>query len=169
MAIGITVARRHSAGLPSSISTSPSLCCSSACSTVMYPAGRQMLPVVAFQRRMRPSFPAEAKTVLVYSISKQRGSKGECGALTPWSSTPPSILQTWRGYVSTQSAISEQKARTYDGRNLLRHYPTTSAPLNFPCAHRQESSDAVSRRARARHDRPSRRDGMSVRMTMPKK
>ncbi len=61
----------HSAGLPSSISTSPSFRCSSACSTVMYPAGRQMLPVVAFQRRMRPSFPAEAKTVLVYHISNE--------------------------------------------------------------------------------------------------
>jgi hypothetical protein len=39
----------------------------------MYPAGRQMLPVVAFQRRMRPSFPAEAKTVLV--CHKQRNLK----------------------------------------------------------------------------------------------
>lgn len=35
-----------------------------------------MLPVVAFQRRMRPSFPAEAKTVLVYHMSEQRNSKG---------------------------------------------------------------------------------------------
>ena len=37
----------------------------------MFPAGRQMLPVVAFQRRMRPSFPAEANTVLVGAISNQ--------------------------------------------------------------------------------------------------
>jgi hypothetical protein len=54
----------HSARLPSSISTSPSFCCSSACSTVIDPAGRQMFPVVAFHSRMRPSFPAEDKTVL---------------------------------------------------------------------------------------------------------
>lgn len=47
----------------------------------MYPAGRQILPVVAFQRRMRPSFPAEAKTVLVYHMSKQRNFKATAGYL----------------------------------------------------------------------------------------
>ena len=49
----------------------------------MYPAGRQMLPVVAFQRRMRPSFPADDKTVLVYQISKNESLKGESGGTYP--------------------------------------------------------------------------------------
>lgn len=37
---------------------------SSVCSTPMLPAGRQTFPIVAFQRRTRPSFPADDKTVL---------------------------------------------------------------------------------------------------------
>jgi hypothetical protein len=165
-AIGIIVRHRHSAGFPSSISTSPSFCCSSACSTVMYPAGRQMLPLVAFQRRMRPSFPADAKTVLFYD--KQRNPKGKRGAPTPWCSTRPWIPQTCCGYVSIE-LLERTENRTCEGRNPLRHSLTTSALRNFPCAHLQERSDAVSRRAHARHGHPSRRDGMSVHMTVPMK
>ena len=72
----------------------------------MYPAGRQILPVVAFQRRMRPSFPAEDKTVLIYH--KQRNSKGKWGVLTPWCSTLPSTPRICHGYVSDEENCSKR-------------------------------------------------------------
>lgn len=43
---------------------STSAACSSACSTLMCPAGLHTLPAVIFHRRTRPSFPEDERTVL---------------------------------------------------------------------------------------------------------
>ena len=43
---------------------STSACCSSACSTLICPAGRQTFPAVIFHSLTRPSFPADERIVL---------------------------------------------------------------------------------------------------------
>jgi hypothetical protein len=58
----VTLSRCSGHESPSmSTSVSP---CSSACSTLMWPAARQTLPIVAFHNLTRPSFPEEHNTVL---------------------------------------------------------------------------------------------------------
>src|SRR5712671_5700246 len=158
---------RHSPGLPSSISTSPSFCCSSACSTVMYPAGRQMLPVVAFQRRTRPSFPAEDKTVLVDLLSTTFIQRVRAKHIPRDVPLNPAHRRPARSRKCRRNVVRKQSAQTCDDRNQLRRSLTTLLLLNLPCARHQVNLDAVSKRAHGRHGRPSRRGGMSVHRKVP--
>ncbi len=60
----IPLQAHHAQGSSTAMSASTSPCCSSACSTLIWPAGLHTFPAVIFHSRTRPSFPADDRIVL---------------------------------------------------------------------------------------------------------